>query len=307
MTIPPRRSIFWAFVAAAATATGVFAEEPAIYTAPSLPQIPNQTFQITDFGGVGDGKTMNTDAFKKAIAAIEKAGGGRLVVPKGDFLTLPLNLISHLDIHLEEGATIQFPADLAPYASMEPLVHAPESLAKMDGGNSSLFYGEHLTDIAFTGSGTIDGGGAPWWKAQLKINPKKKAATAPAGATEPATTQEEDTNNFVPADHATLITGHIKGRPKMVILTNCQRIHLDGLSLVNSPMWFFVPVQCTDVTIENVKVNAPAKSPNTDALDPTASTNVLIRNCDLNEGDDNVAVKAIGGPSSNIRIENVRL
>jgi polygalacturonase len=70
-------------------------------------------------------------------------------------------------------------------------------------------------------------------------------------------------------------------------------------------MWFFVPVHCIDVTIENLKVTAPPHSPNTDALDPTASTNVLIRNCDLDEGDDNVAVKALGGPCSNIWIDNV--
>jgi polygalacturonase len=260
-----------------------------------LPQIPDRTVRLTDFGGVGDGKTFNTDAFNKALAALDKMGGGTLVVPKGIYLTLPLTLISHLNLHLDEGATIQFPTDLAAYTEMEPLAPRPQSLVNMDGGNASLFYADHLTDIAFTGTGTIDGGGSAWWKKK-----GKPATSAPA-------TQDDDATNHVSTQPAKPLgyVGKIRGRPKMIILNDCRRIQIDGLTLANSPMWFFVPVHCTDVTIENVKVNSPQHSPNTDALDPTASTNVLIRNCDLDEGDDNVAVKAIGGTCSNIWIEGL--
>ncbi len=311
MAVQTRRRLVNLAMALAIGAIGRLASaEPATPIVPALPQIPDRTFQITDFGGVGDGKTMNTDAFQKAFAAIDKAGGGKLVVPKGVFLTLPLNLVSHLDLHLEAGATIQFPKDHKAYLQMEAPLPRPESLAKMDGGNTSLLYGDHLTDIAFTGSGTIDGGGAAWWKAHSALNPKPPAATAPATAPgttapDPAEVEAEATNSAPAKPIVPVVVGKIKGRPKMVILNECQRIHLDGLTLANSPMWFFVPVSCTDVTIENVTVFAP-KSPNTDALDPTASTNVLIRNCDLDEGDDNIAVKAIGGPCSNVWIENVR-
>jgi polygalacturonase len=267
-----------------------------------LPQVPDHTFNLTDFGGNGDGKTMNTQAFNKALAAIDKAGGGTLVVPKGVFLTLPLNLVSHLNLHLEEGATIQFPTDLAAYADMDDLLPRPASLAHMDGGNSSLLYADHLTDIAFTGTGTIDGGGTQWWKKR-----SGKASTTAASAPAAQAAQDDDPTNHVSTQPAKPlpVTGKIRGRPKMFILNDCRRIHIDGLMLSNSPMWFFVPVHCEDVTIENVKVNSPQHSPNTDALDPTASTNVLIRNCDLDEGDDNVAVKAIGGPCSNIWIEGL--
>src|ERR1700694_2199126 len=61
---------------------------------PALPVIPARTFTLTDFGAVGDGHTLNTEAFQKAIAAVEKAGGGRLVVPKGVFRTRPFTLCS---------------------------------------------------------------------------------------------------------------------------------------------------------------------------------------------------------------------
>jgi polygalacturonase len=255
-------------------ASAGFGEELTRSFTPALPKIPGNTFKLSDFGAVGDGKTMNTGAFQKALQAVDKAGGGTLVVPAGTYLTLPINLVSHLDLHLEKGATIQFPADQGAYAGMDALLPRPEALAKMDGGNASLLYGDHLTDVAITGEGTIDGGGSAWWN-----RAGARSATQPAGA--------------------------IRGRPKMVILANSERIHLAGVTLSNSPMWNFVPVLCKEVTIEHVKVNAPQRSPNTDALNPTACTNVLIRDCDLSVGDDNIALKALGGADSNIWIENV--
>jgi len=76
---------------------------------PALPVIPDRAFNLADFGGIGDGRTMNTDAFKRAIAAVEKVGGGRLVVPKGVFRTAPFALCSRLDLHLDAGAVIKAP------------------------------------------------------------------------------------------------------------------------------------------------------------------------------------------------------
>ncbi len=266
----------------------LYAADPA--ATPALPLIPDHVFNLTDYGGTGDGKTLNTPAFKKAFAAIAQAGGGTLIVPAGDYLTLPFSLVSHLNLQLQAEAKIQFPRDLSAYDAMDVLPPRPQSLANMDGGNGALVLGDQLTDVAITGPGTIDGGGWAWW-----------------GKNKGLTTQSTEGQSITvgrPGGRATV--GKFIGRPKMIILTGCQRVHLDGPTLLDSPMWFFVPVQCTDVTIENVHVKAPARSPNTDALDPTASTHVLIRNCDLDEGDDNVAIKAIGGPCSFIRVENVR-
>ncbi len=297
---------------------------------PALPNIPDKTFNFADYGANPDGKTMNTDAFKKAFAAIDKAGGGKLVLAKGTYLTLPLNLVSHLEIHLEEGALIQFPKDKALYSTMEPLAPRPDFVSNMDGGNASLLFGDKLTDIALTGKGTIDGGGAGWYAVPAGAPGANTRApdlyTFPALATllRPANFRDASPTFFTGGPPATVPgvgapprgaggggrglaqVGQIKGRPKLLILTSCQRVLVDGLTIENSPMGQVVPVMCADVTLTNLTVIAPQRSANTDALNPTACTNVLIKNCDLSVGDDNIALKALGGPNSNIWIEDVR-
>ena len=131
---------------------------------PALPKIPDRTFTLTDFGAVGDGKTMNTEAFKKAVAAVDKAGGGKLIVPKGVFRTAPFTLCSSLDFHLDEGAVIQAPdtfeeMGLPNPASFKTQAEADAAYRVPD----PLITGRNLHDVALTGSGTIDGSGRHWW------------------------------------------------------------------------------------------------------------------------------------------------
>jgi polygalacturonase len=250
------------------------ATRPAADIDPPSPVIPDHKFNLKDFGAVGDGKTFNTEAFAKAIAAVKQAGGGQLIVPAGTYLTLPITLTSHIDLHLEAGSTILFPDDLTAYGLPDPANATQDQVdAAKDKDPDSLISGENLTDVAITGSGTIDGGGKVWW------------ATVFAGFR---------TSGKV----------HIE-RPKLLIINNSRRVLIQGVTFTNSPMWNVVPTLCTDVRVENIKVLEPELSPNTDAIDPTACQNVLIRDCLLDEGDDCIAVKAIGGVCANILIENL--
>jgi polygalacturonase len=89
------------------SAPTVAVDPPNQKTHPALPNIPDRTFNLKDFGGIGDGKTWNTEAFRKALAAVEKQGGGRLIVPAGLYRTGPIVLCSGLDLHLDAGAIIQ--------------------------------------------------------------------------------------------------------------------------------------------------------------------------------------------------------
>jgi polygalacturonase len=242
---------------------------------PARPVIPSRTFLLTDFGAVGDGKTLNTEAFKKAIAAVEKAGGGKLVVPKGVYRTLPITLCSSLELHLDEGAMIQAPDNFAAYGLRDPKTfRTQEEAQKKYQVPNPLINGKDLHDVAVTGKGVIDGNGALWWA-------WSERAARRVVKTEP--------NRIV------------YRRAHMVVISNCERLLVADVTLQNSSMFHFVPRNITDLTIERVKVRAPFNAPNTDAIDPGNCTNVWIHHCDIDTGDDDIVIKSGG---TNILIED---
>ena len=238
---------------------------------PALPVIPDRTFTLTDFGAVGDGRTLNTDAFKQAIAAIAQAGGGKLIVPRGVFRTTPFALCSNLDLHLAEGAVIQAPDTFAEFGLPDPsTLHSQDEVLAKVKPPVSLITGANLHDLAITGTGTIDGNGALWWAWS------ERAARAQPGRL-------------------------VYRRPHLVVINRCERLLVADITLTNSPMFHLVPRDITDLTIERVKVRVPFNAPNTDAIDPGPGTNFLIRDCDTDTGDDDIVIKSGG---TNILIEN---
>jgi polygalacturonase len=241
------------------------------HVSPAQPKIPARLFRLADYGAVGDGATLNTDAFKKAIAAVDAAGGGRLVVPKGVFRTLPITLCSHLDLHLEEGAVIEAPDTFAAYGLPEP--SSFKSQAEIDAAVKTpkpLISGRDLTDVAITGPGTIDGKGELWWAWS------ERAARAQPGRL-------------------------VYKRMNLVTFDDCERVLVSDVTLRHSPKFHLVPKRIIDLTIERVKVRAPFNAPNTDAIDPGPVTRGVIRDCDIDTGDDDIAVKS---GATDLLIEN---
>lgn len=238
---------------------------------PALPNIPNRTFTLTDFGAIGDGHTLNTAAFEKAIVAVKAAGGGRLVVPKGVFVTRPFALCSALDLHLDAGAVIKAPATFQEMGLPDPATFTSEAALRAQFKvPPPLIHGSNLHDVAITGPGVIDGSGQHWWAWS------ERAARAQPGRL------------VVP-------------RPNLVQLNHCVRLHVADITLRNSSKFHLVPSTVTDLTIERVKVRAPFNAPNTDAIDPGPGRNFLIRDCDIDTGDDDIVIKSGG---TNILIEN---
>ncbi|QYM79188.1 glycoside hydrolase family 28 protein [Horticoccus luteus] len=234
---------------------------------PALPVIPERTFDVTDFGAVGDGRTLNTQAFKHAIAAVKKAGGGRLVVPPGVFVTGPITLCSNLDLHLNVGAVIQAPASFGAVGLPEPTTVRSQAEAAALPTPKPLISGRDLHDVAITGLGTIDGSGAMWWAWS------ERAARA-AAKTEPGRI--------------------VYRRANLVAISGCERLRVADITLTNSPKFHLVPKDVTDLTIERVKVRAPFNAPNTDAIDPGPVTRAWIHHCDIDTGDDDICIKSGG-------------
>jgi polygalacturonase len=206
------------------------------------------TLNVCDYGAKGDGRTVDSPAIQKTIDACAKAGGGTVRLAPGTYLSKPLFLRgNHATLQLDAGAVLQGTGEFADYQN---------SKGKVVG----LINADGLTDVSISGTGTIDGAGAPWWPA---VKEAKKT-----GAPEP------------------------RRRPKMVNFNHCQGVTVRDVTLQNSPGFHLVPADCDDVLIDHVTIKAPADSPNTDAIDPSSCRNVRILNCVLDVGDDNVAVKA---------------
>jgi polygalacturonase len=240
-----------------------------IHVAP--PVIPDKQFNIVDFGGVGDGVTLNTDAFKKAVAAIAAAGGGHLEIPPGVFMTLSFGLTSHMDLHLDAGARIKTPDSLTAWGLPDPQKATQDDIDNF-GYGGGIIYGNRLTDVAITGSGTIDGSGQLFW-----IWSDKAARRYPPGRL-------------------------IYPRPTLVQLRGTQRLHIDGVTFTDSPMFNLgLGSHSQDVLVENVRIFAPSDAPNTDAIDP-GGDRIIIRNCEIDTGDDHVAIQ---GGSHDVLIENL--
>lgn len=206
-------------------------------------------FNVRHFGASGNGKTLDTAAIQKAIDECNKAGGGTVVFPPGNYLSKPIFLRSHLIMQLNEGAILK--------ATDEP---ADFEDPKEEKGVIAFINGKNLAHITVDGNGTIDGSGERWWP------PVKEAKKT--GQPEP------------------------RRRPRMILLSKCKDVLIQGVTLQNSPSFHLVPTDCEDVTIQGVTIRAPADSPNTDAIDPSACKNVLIAKCILDVGDDNVALKS---------------
>jgi polygalacturonase len=115
-----------------------------------LPVIPDRSFNVRDYGAVGDGIQDDANAIQAAIKAASDAGGGAVVIPAGVFLSSPFNLASSIRLYLDEGATLK----------MIPFEKYPEPNNK---AYRPFIRGHKLNDIEISGSGIIDGQGQTWW------------------------------------------------------------------------------------------------------------------------------------------------
>ncbi|CAN8253943.1 unnamed protein product [Cochlearia groenlandica] len=235
---------------------------------------------ITEFGAVGDGVTLNTKAFQNALFYLNSfsdKGGAKLFVPSGQWLTGTFDLISHLTLWLDKGATILGSTSSENWPVVDPLPSYGRGRELPGKRHRSLIYGQNLTDVVITGeNGTIDGQGSIWWdwfrKGELNYT-----------------------------------------RPHLVELINTTGLIISNLTFLNSPFWNIHPVYCRDVVVNNLTILAPLDSPNTDGVDPDSSTNVCIEDCYIVTGDDLVSIKSgwdeygisYARPSSNIKINRL--
>ena len=286
-----------------------------------LPKIPNRTVSILDFGGKGDGVSLNTDAFEAALAALEQKGGGKLDVPPGIWLTGPIHLRSRINLCVERGALIKF----SPDPKLYPLVLI-DVKGEREVDSTSPISGQDLNDVAITGGGVIDGSGDAWrpikrgkmsdaeWKALIKsggvVNDKGDGwwPSREAMEGEPLVKSLREKASLNLADYE---PAHQFLRPRMVRLIGCRKVLLQDVTVQNPPNWTLNPELCNYVSILNVKVHNSPAAQNSDALDLESCRHALIRDCIFDAGDDGICLKSgkdaagrrIGVPTEDVQIE----
>jgi polygalacturonase len=261
------------------------------------PQFPDRVFEITHFGARDGGRVTATDAIRKAIQACAAAGGGRVLIPAGVFVTGAIHLASNVNLHLEEGATLRF--------SQDPQDYLPVVFTRFEGTEcmnySPFIYAFEQTNIAVTGTGTLDGGADAdhWWPW------KNPAPRGPQSAADDRRALVEQGEKDVPVSQRVYGPGSTL-RPNFAQPYRSTNVLIEGVTIRNSPMWELNPVLCRNVTVRNVKISS--HGPNNDGCDPESCTDVLIDGCEFDTGDDCIAIKSgrnRDGRRVNVACENI--
>ena len=276
-----------------------------------LPKIAERQFLITSFGAKTTATAaQNQKAINRVISLVSKKGGGKVIIPKGTWNTGAIELKSHVNLVLEEGATLHFAFEPKLY----PLVRTSwEGLACWN--YSPCIYAYKSTDIAITGKGIIDGGGNNdtfWqWNGSPRFGYKEGVTkeSQKLGSRSKLLKMAED---GVPFDERKF--GMSYGlRPQLVNMVHCERILIKDVKMINSPFWVIHPLLSKNITVDGVYVWN--EGPNGDGCDPEACENVLIQNCVFHTGDDCIAIKSgrnndgrlWNQPSKNIIIRNCKM
>jgi polygalacturonase len=266
------------------------------------PKFPAKDFDVTRYGAKPDGKMDCTSAFRQAIEEANRAGGGRVVVREGVFLTGAIHLKSNVNLVVQKGATIKFdpnpkryPMVLTRFEGMECMNYSP------------FVYALDQQNIAITGGGTLDGqaNAENWWpwggkRGAKPDDPNQRKARAALG---------EMVEKGTPVAERKFGEGGYL-RPMFVQPYRCTNVQIQDITIVNSPMYEMHPVLCRNVTVRNVTVSS--HGPNNDGCNPESSIDVLIDGCTFDTGDDCIAIKSgrnadgrrLHAPSENLIVQN---
>lgn len=285
------------------------------------PSFPARSVSLTDFGAVGNGKDLCTEAFAKAIDAVASKGGGTVNVPVGVWLTGPIVFKSNINLHLDAGAIILFSTDKDLYPIVETSFEGLDTKRCQ-----SPISGRNLTNVAITGQGAIDGNGQVWrpLKKQSVTESMWKRTISQGGA-------------FKRSDYWMPSAQYLRGdslsdmnvpqglrseqdyqsirdflRPVLISFIECKNLFLEGVIFQNSPAWNLHPLMCENVIVDKVTVRNPSYSANGDGIDLESCKNSLIVNSSFDVGDDGICIKSgkdedgrrRGRPCENLIVDN---
>ncbi len=306
-----------------AAAKDIYANLPFEMERVARPQIPDRSVCISQFGGVGDGIALNTEAFASAVEALAAKGGGRLEVPGGVWYTGPIELKDNIELHLDENAIIVFSNNTADYPIRRVTFEGLDTWRCQ-----SPLSATRAKNVAITGRGIIDGNGDAWRAIKKgKLSPDAWKKKVQSGGL-----LSDDGNTWYPSESYKFgaTTGsdqnvstwattkedfekmHDFLRPVLIQLHYCENVLLEGITVQNSPCWNIHPAMCTNIIVDGITVRCPAYAQNGDGIDFESCRNIVMVNSTLDVGDDGICVKSgkdeigrrRGIPCENIIIDN---
>lgn len=287
------------------------------------PVFPDYEVNIVAFGAKGDGITLNTKAINNAIKAVNKRGGGKVIIPQGLWLTGPIELQSNVNLYTEHNALILFTSDFEAYPIIATSFEGLETRRCQ-----SPISARNAENIAITGQGIFDGNGDSWrpvkkdkltasqWDKRVKsggvLDASKKIWYPTAGSLKGALACKDF--NVPEGIHTEAEWNEIRPwlRPVLLNIVKSKKVLLEGVTFKNSPSWCLHPLSCEDVTVNNIQVFNPWYSQNGDALDLESCKNALIINSVFDAGDDAICIKSgkdedgrrRGEPCQNVIVKN---
>lgn len=220
-------------------------------------------YNIKDFGAIGDGKALNTNAIQKAIDECSKNGGGQVLIDDGVFLTGSIEIKSNVDLHISASGTLLGSPNVEDFPEKENVKHVNTKMLPR-WRNAAIIFADEAKNISLTGMGTIDCNGLSFVKLKEKYlgGWKYERIDAPTP-------------------------------PRVVFFTGCENVKIEDITMVNQPSgWSYWIHDCDYVTFDKLKINADVEYPNNDGIHINSSRNVTVSNCMITSGDDCIVVRA---------------
>ncbi len=256
--MPTRREV----LAAGAACAGIAALAPIRAFAFQSPSPQVKIFDVLKYGAAGDGTTLDSAAFQRAIDEASAYAGKAQVLVRGGhkYLIGTIELKGSIDFHLADDAQLLISTKQADYRGGLPGSQNGDTMAAALG---AVIMATNAQGLKISGTGNIQG-----------------------RAKEFMTRYDDAGQWWIPGPF----------RPKMFVLTGCKELEVRDITFAEAPNWGLHMLGCDRVLVDNVTVKNLLDVPNCDGIDPDHSRNIEIKNCNITCGDDGVVIKCSRQP-----------
>ncbi|MDY4697192.1 MAG: glycoside hydrolase family 28 protein [Selenomonas montiformis] len=236
-----------------------------------------EIISVRDYGAVGDGKTLDTKAFQRAVDQAVTMGTAKIIVPSGLYLLGSVFLDSNMVLEIQEGAVLLGSENISDY----PIINTRIAGIEMP-WPAALLNVIDAENVHIIGKGVIDGRGEKWWNEYWGADGKGGRRA------------EYDAKNL------RWIADYEIQRPRLLLVQNSRHIKLSDFTARRSGFWTVQLTYDEDVTVSGLCIKDNA-GPSTDGIDVDSCRNVHILRCDVACNDDDIVIKS-GRDADGLRV-----